>query len=71
MYGGLNWNPQLRAPLTEPGVNVKPGEYLLAVNGRDLRAPTNVYSLFEASRETRNSMVHSPTVQGRRPRFGR
>jgi tricorn protease len=47
VYGGLNWNPQLRAPLTEPGVNVKAGEYLLAVNGRDLRAPTNVYSLFE------------------------
>ena len=37
VYGGLNWNPELRAPLTEPGVNVKAGEYLLAVNGRDLR----------------------------------
>jgi len=47
VYGGLNWNPQLRAPLTEPGVNVKAGEYLLAVGGRELRAPTNVYSLFE------------------------
>ncbi len=47
VYGGLNWNPQLRAPLTEPGVNAKAGEYLLAVNGRDLRVPTNVYSLFE------------------------
>jgi tricorn protease len=47
VYGGLNWNPQLRAPLTEPGVNARAGEYLLAVNGRDLRPPTNVYSLFE------------------------
>ena len=47
VYGGLNWNPQLRAPLTEPGVNAKAGEFLLAVNGRDLRPPTNVYSLFE------------------------
>jgi tricorn protease len=47
VYGGLNWNPQLRAPLTEPGVDVRAGEYLLAVNGRDLRPPTNVYSLFE------------------------
>ena len=34
MYGGLNWNPQLRAPLTEPGVNARAGEYLLAVNGK-------------------------------------
>jgi tricorn protease len=47
VYGGLNWNPQLRAPLTEPGVNAKAGEYILAVNGRDLRPPTNLYSLFE------------------------
>jgi tricorn protease len=47
VYGGLNWNPQLRAPLTEPGVNAKAGEYLLVVNGRDLRPPTNLYSLFE------------------------
>jgi tricorn protease len=47
VYGGLNWNPQLRAPLTEPGVNAKAGEYILAVNGKELRPPTNIYSLFE------------------------
>ncbi|HEY0346996.1 MAG TPA: PDZ domain-containing protein [Pyrinomonadaceae bacterium] len=47
VYGGLNWNPELRSPLTEPGVNVKQGEYLLAVRGQDLKPPTNVYSLFE------------------------
>lgn len=47
VYGGLNWNPQLRAPLTEPGVNARAGEYLLAVNGRELRPPMNLYSLFE------------------------
>jgi tricorn protease len=47
VFGGLNWNLQLRAPLTEPGVNAKVGEYILAVNGRDLRPPTNIFSLFE------------------------
>jgi tricorn protease len=47
VYGGLNWNPQLRSPLTEPGVNVRAGEYLLAVNGRDLRPPASVYAPFE------------------------
>jgi tricorn protease len=47
VYSGENWNPQLRAPLTQPGVNVKPGEYLLAVNGREVRAQDNVYSFFE------------------------
>ena len=49
VYNGENWNPQLRAPLTQPGVNVTAGEYLLAVNGRDVAAPDNVYSFFEAT----------------------
>jgi tricorn protease len=47
VYGGLNWNPDLRSPLTEPGVGVKPGEYLLAVEGEDLRPPANLYARFE------------------------
>ncbi len=47
VYGGLNWNPELRSPLTEPGVGAKPGEYLLAVRGADVRPPANIYSFFE------------------------
>ncbi len=48
VLGGLNWNPQLRSPLTEPGVDVRAGEYLLAVNGADLKAPgSNLYAAFE------------------------
>ncbi len=46
IYNGENWNPQLRAPLTQPGVNIKTGEYLLAVNGRDVSATRDVYSFF-------------------------
>lgn len=47
VFGGLNWNGQLRAPLTEPGVNVREGEYLLTVRGRDVRPPSNLFSFFE------------------------
>ena len=47
IYNGENWNPRLRAPLTEPGVNVKAGDYLLAVDGREIDASTNVYAPFE------------------------
>jgi tricorn protease len=47
VYDGENWNPQLRAPLTQPGVNVDDGEYLLAVNGREVRGNDEVYSFFE------------------------
>jgi len=47
VFNGENWNPELRAPLTQPGVDVKPGEYLLEVEGREVRPPAEVYSFFE------------------------
>ncbi|HZT57734.1 MAG TPA: PDZ domain-containing protein [Pyrinomonadaceae bacterium] len=49
VYNGENWNPQLRAPLTQPGVNVRAGEYLLAVRGREIHATDNVYQFFESA----------------------
>jgi tricorn protease len=68
IYTGHNWNPELRAPLTEPGVDVKEGDWLLAVNGRPLDASVNVYSLFE---ETSGKMTDllvnaNPTEEGAR-----
>jgi tricorn protease len=47
IYDGENWNPGNEAPLTQPGVNIKVGEYLLAVNGRELHASDNIFSFFE------------------------
>jgi len=47
IFQGLNWNPELRSPLTEPGVNVAEGEYILAVNGADVSSTENFYSFFE------------------------
>jgi len=46
IYAGENWGQQNRSPLTEPGVAVKEGDYLIAVNGRPLRTPQNPYELF-------------------------
>ncbi len=49
VYNGENWNPRLNAPLTQPGVNVAAGEYLISVQGRDVRPPANLYSFFEGT----------------------
>ncbi|HEX2224889.1 MAG TPA: PDZ domain-containing protein [Thermoanaerobaculia bacterium] len=49
IYNGGSWNPDLSAPLTQPGVNVREGEYLLAVNGKDLKATDDVHRLFEGT----------------------
>ena len=46
IYTGDNSRKDYRSPLTEPGVDASQGNYLLAVNGRELRTDTNPYSLF-------------------------
>lgn len=64
VYGGLNWNPELRAPLTEPGVDVKSGEYLLAVEGKDLRPPEDLYSRFERTAGRITEITVGPNADG-------
>jgi tricorn protease len=49
ILGGENWTPGLASPLTLPGVSVKEGEYLLAVNGRELKAGDNLYQFFDGT----------------------
>jgi len=64
VYGGLNWNPQLRAPLAQPGVNIVAGEYLLAVNGSDLSAPENLFSRFENTAGRIVELTVGPNADG-------
>ena len=68
VYDGENWNPGLQAPLTQPGVNVKAGDYLLAVSGRELHASDNLYSFFEqtAGQQVVLKVGPSPDAKGSR-----
>jgi tricorn protease len=65
VYGGLNWSPELRAPLTAPGVDVKTGEYLLAVRGIDLKPPTELYSPFENTAGKGIEITVGPNADGK------
>ena len=64
VYDGENWNPGLQAPLTQPGVNVKAGDYVLAVNGRDLHASDNIYGFFESTAGKQVVMKVGPNADG-------
>jgi len=64
VYGGLNWNPSLRAPLTEPGVSVRAGEYLLAVRGEEVRPPANLYRFFENTAGQIVELTVGPNADG-------
>lgn len=46
IYRGDQSRPELRGPLGAPGLEVREGDYLLAVNGRELRAPAAPLSVF-------------------------
>jgi len=65
VYGGLNWQPELRSPLKTPGVNVVEGEYLLAVEGQDLSAPENIFRFFQNTADKQIKITVGPQADGR------
>jgi tricorn protease len=65
IFNGENWNPKLRAPLTQPGVNVVAGEYLLAVNGREVGGSDNIHSLFEETAGKQVVLKVGPNPDGK------
>jgi tricorn protease len=68
IYDAESWNPELRAPLAAPGIEVRPGEYLLAINGVELRGTDNVFRLLDgtANRQVVITVNAQPTMQGAR-----
>ena len=65
IYGGLNWNPGLRAPLTEPGVNIDEGSYIIKVDGQEVSGEDNLYSLFENKANTLVTLTVSNSPDGK------
>jgi tricorn protease len=68
IYDNESWNPDLRAPLSAPGVDVAVGDFILAINGIELRAPDNIYRLLDgtANRQTVLSVNSKPVTEGAR-----
>jgi tricorn protease len=52
IYTGEHWNPQAHAPLAEPGVKVKEGDFILAVGGHDLNGADDIQRLLEGTAGT-------------------
>ncbi len=65
IFNGENWNPHLQAPLTQPGVDVKVGEYLLEVNGQEVRPPDSVYRFFENTAGKQVKIKVGPNPDGK------
>ena len=49
IFAGQNEEELYRSPLTEAGVDARVGDYVLAINGRELRAGTDPYELLQTA----------------------
>jgi tricorn protease len=66
IYEGQNWKMAYRSPLTEPGIDVKEEDFLIAVDGKELKSPVNPYSLFEnkAGKIVKLTVNSKPSKEG-------
>ncbi len=59
IYKGENWNEETRSPLTEQGIDVKEGDYLISLNGHDIKTRDNPYRYLENTVGKKISIVVS------------
>jgi tricorn protease len=73
VFPGENWDDGWRSPLTEPGVDVTEGAFLLAIDGRDLTTADNPYRLLEGKGGKLVSLLVSdkPAKEGARTVWAR
>jgi tricorn protease len=64
VLAGDPWDPEVRSPLAAPGVEAKPGEYLLAIGGVDLRLPDNLYARCEGLADKSVEITLGPSPGG-------
>ena len=68
IFNRLDWNPSFKAPLAEPGLNIKEGDYIVAVNGIPLTSATSIYSLFDfkTGKQVAIKVNSKPSLEGAR-----
>lgn len=65
---GASWSKELRSPLTEPGIEAKAGEYIVAIDGIPTNSVKNIYALLvgKAGVPTEISLNSKPQSAGAR-----
>ena len=66
IFTGERWNPGTNAPLSQPGITINEGDYLLSINGTSLSTDVNPYQLLEqtAGREINITVNSKPSMTG-------
>jgi tricorn protease len=66
IYPGDNTREHYRAPLNVPGLDVRAGDYVLAIDGVELKAPIDPYSLLVGKLEGTVKLTVSDAPDGKR-----
>lgn len=64
IYDGELWNPGLVGPLAQPGINAQVGEYVLAIDGKDLADSTDIYEALEGKAGRQVKVKLGPNSDG-------
>ncbi len=68
IYAPDRWDPFMRSPLAVPGLGVKEGDYVIAINGRELVGKQNIYALLENTVGKQVALTISGEANGSAPR---
>jgi tricorn protease len=68
IYSGESWNPFLQGPLAVPGNEAREGEYILAINGRQLNADENIFQRLMNTVDEQVTLTVGPDARGRNAR---
>ena len=68
IYGPTRYYTEIQAPLSRPDIDLKEGDYLLAINGQDVKVPDNYFQLLQVARDeyVQVTVNREPTLAGAR-----
>ncbi len=68
IYGPTEYNTDLKAPLARPDIEVKEGDYLIAINGNQIKVPDDYFKYLQvvSGQKVKVTINSKPTMQGAR-----
>ncbi len=68
IYDGENWDALRRSPLTEQGIDINEGDYLIAIDGNNITSKINPYFFLEnkVNKQVKITVNSKPSADGAR-----
>ena len=66
IYGPTEYNLNLKSPLVRPDINIKPGDYLIAINGKEIKVPEDYFKYLQVTKGQKVTVTinDNPSMKG-------